>query len=111
MPGSHWSFTAGCLRCGGELEAVNVGRTTGSQASAILACRPCKAEWQVLVHMLPTNQRSGVGIARAPEVRCGSDSGYRQHRRKGEEACEECKAAHARRVAGWKSERRGRVSA
>lgn len=33
---------------------------------------------------------------------CGTDSGYRRHRRAGEDACDGCRAAHAAAQAGWK---------
>ena len=40
----------------------------------------------------------------------GTPAGYRQHRRRGEDACDECSAAHARGQARWKADRRGVAS-
>ncbi len=48
----------------------------------------------------------GVGTGRAPVARCGTESGHRNHRRRGEELCEPCRDAH--REANRKREQRRR---
>lgn len=76
-----------CHRCGGELEPVTEGRVIGDrEVSAICRCVDCGTEWHLHVSLLPAN----TGAAH------GSTAGYAKHRRHGEEACDECKRAHAR---------------
>lgn len=91
--GSAWSFTAGCLKCGGELEVVTVGKTTGFQTSAVLVCEPCKTEWQVLVMLRPVVDKAAAwqGVLEP----CGTEAAYVRHRRAGEDPCPACKDAHA----------------
>lgn len=106
MPGSRWAFSVGCLKCGGELEVVTVGKTTGFQTSAVVACVPCRTEWQVLVMLRPLTDKAA---ARRGELEpCGTRAAYVRHRRAGEDPCAACKDAHA---AGRRGERALRTSA
>lgn len=42
---------------------------------------------------------------------CGTDAGYRRHRRDGEDACEPCLAAHQVKTREWKRKSRARLAA
>ena len=95
-----------CIKCGHPVRMVNVGRViAGNEASAIVGCSNCRAQWHFRVTLTQIADRK-VDLDNEPNG-CGSEAGYAMHRRKGTPSCDECRKAHARSQA----ERRQRVSA
>lgn len=47
-----FEFTIGCPICAGELRHVN-GRACSTEATAVVACDPCRREWTVSVFLRP----------------------------------------------------------
>ena len=95
-------------------------------AYARTICAKCPVAAECLAYALETGQGDGMWGGLDPAERKalgkgkprrsrkdpahGTPAGYRQHRRRGEEACYECSAAHARDQARWKADRRGMAS-
>ena len=95
-----------CIKCGHPVRLVNLGRViAGTEASAIVGCSHCRAQWHFRVTLTQIADRK-VDLDSEPNG-CGSEAGYARHRRQGTPSCEECRKAHARSQA----ERRQRVSA
>lgn len=46
----HVSIT--CRRCGGSLTNVNNAKPSSMEATAVLACVPCRARYSVRIHMV-----------------------------------------------------------
>lgn len=60
-------------------------------------CRPCPLLLACLHHALAADEQHGVWGGLDFEARvigCGTDRGFRRHRRRGEVACVACQAAH-----------------
>lgn len=93
----------------------------GEQAVTAKAyCASCPVTAECLSHAL-LNREAGVwggkserqrrGIRKPPRppqvapAECGTDSGYRAHRRRGEDACRRCREAHAAYNRGRKKSR------
>ena len=95
-------------------------------AYARTICAECPVAAECLAYALETGQGDGMWGGLDPAERKalgkgkpkrsrkdpahGTPAGYRQHRRRNEDACDECSAAHARDQARWKAERRGVAS-
>lgn len=107
-------------------------REQGSNATVAKAiCASCPVTAECLAYALTNREKAGIwgGLsererralpkpARPPQVspaECGTDSGYRAHRRRGEDACRRCREAHAaynrERKAGCPQTTRGEVAA
>lgn len=84
-----------CVGCeSGNLIVLAKGRLFPHEGSTVFRCLDCRQD-QVLTHRLAfVVDRSHEG-ARALHAACGTDSGYSRHRKLKEEACDDCRRAHA----------------
>jgi len=97
-----------------------------SVQAAKAACAACPVREQCLAEAIEEDEHSGHGIRGGvgPKVRQkmraaaggrkgwtpithGTDHGYKLHKRRGSEACEACRQAHARYTAEYKARKRG----
>ncbi len=90
--------TATCPACGAHLELVQaVVRSFGTEALSIFRCAGCGTDWSIEAMLRPMRPRSWdltPGRQHPREVaECGTESGYRAHRRRLEAQCAACKAA------------------
>lgn len=74
------SICAACM-VRDECRAANVDEPTGTYGGLTAYRRRALRQWDATP-------------AEKPAARCGSNAGYHQHRRRGEEACEPCLPAH-----------------
>lgn len=110
-----WHADANCRGMDTELFFPGQGEST---AEAKAVCRACDVQVECLLDALNRNERHGVWGGKAERERrairskkratsplappttedCGTDRGYNLHRRRGEDACDDCKAAHSAAV-------------
>ena len=91
----HLSIT--CPKCGGNLEHVTSGRPELGETSAVAACLKCRREIFIGVRVV---------MREAPLSEHGTVRGYHQHKHRGEDACDECRAAQRDAMADYKRQRR-----
>lgn len=85
-----------CRRCGADVVPVTIGRPyAGSEISAVVRCSECPAEWHVTALLRPVVDQRKEYPSRGAVVGCGTEAGRQAHYRRGEPACDACKAAHA----------------
>lgn len=88
-----YAMPLSCPRCGSTMDHVASSVPyAGTEASAIARCsrHGCHYEFQVMVHVRP------VGTIRDDRTQlCGTMSGYREHFRRGEPACDACNGVNA----------------
>lgn len=91
-----YAFSVSCPACGGPVAEIARGRViAGSEQSVIVGCVDrClrhRSEWQLCVFLLPVVEtRKAFGEVQG----CGTEAGYKRHRRQGETPCEACVDAH-----------------
>lgn len=98
----RYTLALTCPRCGHDVTHVTAGTTNGTSTRAVAQCEPCRDEWLIEVRAVSVRGAAltghhATGTTRN-EARCGTDSGYKRHRRLGEPTCEACRAAHSRAV-------------
>lgn len=87
------TFELRCPKCGNELELVAQSRPQGATHKAVLRCitspgKTCGLRWILNMEML----LAAVSEQGEP-TRCGTRLGYKDHQRRGEEACRDCETA------------------
>ena len=97
-----------CPKCGSDTEEVASGaRHTlkSMERKSVVKCSKLECGLTFLLNMWITPAN---GAAQAV-AQCGTEGGYRKHRRLKEETCQECRAAHARQEARMSGNRRLRA--
>ena len=95
---ARWSFSLHCPKCDtDDVRLVSSGRFSSREVSAVIRCAVCKSEWSLRVDIVPVRHfvTTPGDEERRTVAECGTDSGYRRHRRLGEEPCAPCRAGHA----------------
>lgn len=80
-----------CPRCGGELETITQ-RKLGYGLRLIVRCtgiRSCRYEFIVKLDVIHARTAED-----GEPTKCGSEAGYKRHRRVPEQACDLCHEAH-----------------
>lgn len=111
-----WRQRGACVGVDPALFFPDIG-DTGRHAKAV--CAGCVVRVECLNHALEHREDEGIwgGLSRIerralprprrrPVAECGTEAGYRGHRRRGEDACRSCREAHTAYVSEQK--RRGR---
>jgi hypothetical protein len=108
-PTAQWTMVATCPTCGGPFTPVADGAPDPMRLTAMVACKPCRQQWQVQVtlHMAFTSLAAVRHLPGEPII-CGSEAGYRKHRRNGEPTCAACRKAHSLEVTMRKHRRESR---
>lgn len=96
-----YRFHLTCPRCGGDVEHVASGTSSGVDTRAVVRCTTpgCRQpDWviTVIARSVTALRHADNEIAGRP-VWCGGANGLKEHRRRGEPACDDCLAAHARK--------------
>lgn len=99
--------------------------TNGHLGRAREVCEACPVKAECLAFALNNHERfgcwAGMGVRELQHIRaggrpaldpieCGTRRGYRQHRRRDEDPCQACKAAHNAELQAYKAIRRARAS-
>ena len=105
-----YSFEVTCPYDGEPLQHVTTGSpVAGREVGAVCRCQVCQSEFLLHLRLLPCgDQAVGSSPKRPGPAECGTDAGYRRHRRSGEKPCDECKRGHAEAEAAWQARRRRR---
>ena len=92
-----YSFRVTCPECGGPVEHVTSGTSTGRDTRAVIACTTCRRVELVTVTLatISAPTRREMPPTRRLVAECGTDSGYFRHLRAGAKPCPSCKAAHS----------------
>lgn len=117
MNGQEWRLRAAC-RSLPDLDAP-FATDDRLQADFIRVCQHCPVRTDCLEFALACNDADGIygGLTvdqrrivqrrrGRPPLPCGTDAGYRRHRRHGEVPCGSCSAAHSRTTAEYQRTRR-----
>lgn len=97
-----FGFALSCPLCDGEIEYIGSAKPSTFETKAIVVCVPCRREYLVSVQMV---------MRERPVVACGSPQGWQQHRRNGEEPCDECKRVRNAINNGYQSTHRRKAKA
>jgi hypothetical protein len=111
-PFDYYRLALTCPRCGRPVKHESGGTTNGLETAVVVACTGCRDRWIIRVTATSCrNVRQADNEIRGRPRNCGSESGLQEHSRAGEEACEDCHAAHARQNADRKARSRAKVNA
>ena len=108
VPAPALQFDITCPLCGADVILTNGGRFSSREVSAVVVCSECPANWSIRLDMVQIGislSLPGEGPAHRPVAECGTDAGYRKHRREGQEPCEACKSGHAQDQSRWARQR------
>lgn len=119
-----WHADANCRGMDPELFFPGQGEST-KEAKAV--CRACDVQVECLLAALNNTEKHGIwggksererrAIQRGQPVappqprqppKCGTNSGYEGHRKRGEVPCDDCKAAHS--VRSWEYQKRRKAA-
>lgn len=97
-----YRFDVTCPRCGGALEHVASGTSNGRETQAVVRCtkRGCgEPDWliTVIARSVTARRHADNEMAGRPPW-CGSATGLTKHHERGEDACDDCLAANARKA-------------
>lgn len=106
-----YSLQVTCPRCGSDVELITSSQGWRQQHKAVVKClntgkgkAACRYQFIISVDIIHA-QVSEEGEA----MRCGEDSGYAAHRRRGEQPCVACIVAHNDKAVAYKRRRRGEI--